>query len=658
MPCSLILDSKMKCITCKLTESPDTADQACTYDELLQAAQADCPRCTFVLKCIRTGAAHIEVGDILQVAASSDGYVTIHWSGGEISLEVFNEHGVEGAELGIRRLRLGHFPSTTEFQTTTTTIQSWIKECVGTHEGCRSQIQDQSASFTCPKRLLDLSNGTLVLRENLGQNLRYACLSHCWGKINIVKTTTQTIGSFKTEVPLDQLSKTFRDAVDICRGLGIIYLWIDSLCIIQDSPEDWREQAAQMADVYQHSFLTIAATKSHDGSQGCFSETSHQYVAKLLPGYQDIYVRQRAPLFPDHWTQLDKNNNYPLLNRAWIYQEMRLSPRVLHFCNEEVIWVCRNSQRSETGCNDMDYNDGKSFKPTLFACVDKAPRDKDQFTWHRSVQEYSRLNVTYESDKTIALAGVAQRMQHIRPGDRYLAGIWEKHLPLDLLWMVWPTPEVRKPRLSRYPSWSWASVSSQIMWDGIWSPLRSVTVRDVSYISDGPSHMGDCSTSSITLQAPLIDVKSLLSTQVTPMRVWNGKISNTVTPLEDIRVEELCVNDYKPDSPSDGSAPTGWPPAIGGFVIPLGVNVEGNFTFCGIHVVKKLGSDGYERVGHVGISHNALLISNYTKFSQRLKKDDTLREPSMETLESTSRAYAHRIKALLEGLQVSDIVLV
>jgi hypothetical protein len=87
------------------------------------------------------------------------------------------------------------------------------------------------------------------------------------------------------------------------------------------------------------------------------------------------------------------------------------------------------------------------------------------------------------------------------------------------------------------------------------------------------------------------------------------------------------------------------------------VNFEDSFTFCGIHVIKKLGSDGYERVGHVGISHNALLLSNYTKFSQRLKKDDTLREPSMETLESTSRAYAHRIKGLLEGLQVSDIVL-
>ncbi|KAF4958964.1 hypothetical protein FGADI_2043 [Fusarium gaditjirri] len=536
-------------------------------------------------------------------------------------------------------------------------MQSWIKECVGTHEGCR-QIPYQSNSFICPKRLLDLSNEKLVLREDLGQKLRYACLSHCWGKIKIVKTTTQTIGSFRTEVPLDQLSKTFRDAVDICRSLGIIHLWIDSLCIIQDSPEDWREQAAQMADVYQHSFLTIAATKSHDGSQGCFSETSHQYVAKLLPGYQDIYVRQQVPLFPDHWTQLDNNGSYPLLNRAWIYQEMRLSPRVLHFCNEEVIWVCQAFQRSESGGNDQDYNDGKRFKLTLFTCLGETPREKDQLAWHRSVQEYSRLNLTYESDKTIALAGVAQLMQQTRPDDKYLAGIWEKYLPLDLLWMVWPTPKVSKTRLARYPSWSWASVTSQVMWDGNWSQLRSVAVREVRYTPDGPSHMGNCSASSITLQAPLIHVKSLLSTHVTPMNVWNGKVNNTIKPLEDIRVEDLCVNDYKPDSPSDKSAPTGWPPAIGGFVVPLGVNVEDSFTFCGIHVIQKMGSDGYERVGHVGISHDTLLMSNYTKFLNQLKKDDSPREPTIETLESTSRAYTHRIKGLLEGLQVSEIVLV
>ncbi|KAG7414198.1 hypothetical protein Forpe1208_v008167 [Fusarium oxysporum f. sp. rapae] len=83
----------MTCNTCKLTKSHDTADQGCTYDELLQAAQADCPRCTLVLKCIKTGAAQIKVEDILQVVALSDGYVKINWSGGEFSLEVFNQYG-------------------------------------------------------------------------------------------------------------------------------------------------------------------------------------------------------------------------------------------------------------------------------------------------------------------------------------------------------------------------------------------------------------------------------------------------------------------------------------------------------------------------------------------------------------------------------------
>ncbi|KAF5565568.1 tol [Fusarium napiforme] len=337
---------------------------------------------------------------------------------------------------------------------------------------------------------------------------------------------------------------------------------------------------------------------------------------------------------------------------------MMLSPRVLHFCNEEVIWVCRSSQRSESGCNDRDYNDGKSFKPTLFSCVDDTLRDKDQFTWHRSVQEYSRLNITYESDKTIALAGVAQRMQRTRPDDRYLAGIWEKYLPLDLLWMVWPTPKAEKTRLARYPSWSRASVSSQVMWEGNWSPLQSVVVQEVRYTPNGPSHTGDCSTSSITLQAPLIDVKSLMATLITPMDVWNGNVGHTVAPVEDISVEELCVNDYKPGSPSDGSASTTWPPVTGGFVIPLGVNVQDSFTFCDIHVIEALGSDGYERVGHVGINHDALLMSNYTKFLSRLKRDDTTQAPVKETLENTSRSYAHRVRELLEGLQVSEIRLV
>ncbi|KAF4464921.1 tol [Fusarium albosuccineum] len=565
--------------------------------------------------------------------------------------------GHEDAGLGVSQLRLGHFPSTTESQTTITTIQSWIKKCVTAHEGCRTQIQYPSL-FVCPKRLLDLSKGTLILRENIERELCHACLGHCWGtNTNVVKTTKQTLESFRTLIPWDQLSKTFRDAVEICRRLGILYLWIDSLCIIQDSAEDWKEQAAKMADIYQNSFLTIAATKSQDGSGGCFSETSSHYVAKLVPGYQDIYVRQSPPLFPDHWTQLD-NSDYPLLNRAWIYQEMRLSPRVLHFCSEEVIWVCRTSKRSESGCNDEDFNDKNGFKPTLYGCISEVPRDKDQYTWHRTVQEYSRPQLTFESDKTVALAGLAQRAQIARPDDRYLAGIWEKSLPLDLLWMVWPTPKLRKQKITRYPSWSWASIKSQVMWDGTWSPLGSVVVREVRYISDSPSHMGEPSEAAISLQALLIDSSSLLPNHVTLMTMRSGEISDAVTAVENIRVEELCVYDYKPDCPADEQAPTRWPPTIGGFVIPIGVDVENSFQFSGIHVIKNHESGCYERIGHVNISHDALVKSKTKHFLGRLEKGTTSREPSREALRRTSRPYALRIKELLEGLQVSNIILI
>ncbi|KAF5009909.1 hypothetical protein FDECE_3894 [Fusarium decemcellulare] len=566
--------------------------------------------------------------------------------------------GHEDAGLGVSQLRLGHFPSTTEFQTTTTTIQSWINQCVTAHEGCRPQIQHSSSSFVCPKRLLDLSKGSLILPENIEQERCYACLSHCWGThTNVVKTTKQTLESFRTLIPWDQLPKTFQDAIEICRRLGILYLWIDSLCIIQDSAEDWKEQAAQMADIYQNSFLTLAATKSRDGSGGCLSDTSSHYVAKLVPGYQDIYVRQRPPLFPDHWTQLD-NNNYPLLNRAWIYQETRLSPRVLHFCSEEVIWVCRTSQRSESGCNDEDFNNGSRFKPTLYGCIGEVPRDKDQYTWHRTVQEYSRLQLTFESDKTVALAGLAQRAHSIRLDDRYLAGIWENQLPLDLLWMVWPTPKLRGQKITRYPSWSWASTKSQVVWDGVWSSLRSVVVREVRYVSDGPTHMGESSEATISLQAPLIDAGSLLPNHVTLMTMLSGETSDTAAAVEDIRVGELCVYDYKPDYPTDGQAPTRWPPTIGGFVIPLGVDIENSFQFSGIHVIKNHTSGCYERVGHVNISHDSLVKSKTRHVLERLGKGDTSTAPWGEALRRTSRPYALRVKELLEGLRVSDIVLI
>ncbi|KAF3811006.1 hypothetical protein GCG54_00010342 [Colletotrichum gloeosporioides] len=110
--------------------------------------------------------------------------------------------------------------------------------------------------------------------------MRYACLSHCWGNPEeVCQTRKRNIPDYKDKVPLNSLTATFQDAVDICRLLDIKYIWIDSLYIIQDSPEDWVSEASRMADIHENAYITITATKSTASSGGCYSETPNKYIA-------------------------------------------------------------------------------------------------------------------------------------------------------------------------------------------------------------------------------------------------------------------------------------------------------------------------------------------------------------------------------------------
>jgi hypothetical protein len=155
---------------------------------------------------------------------------------------------------------------------------------------------------------------------------------------DIIKTTLSNLEIFKNEVPFDNLTANFKHTVQTCRRLGIDFLWIDSLCIIQDSASDWKEESAKMASIYENAFLTIASTKSKEGARGCYTRTSPEFLAISVPD-TNIYVRQRPPKFHTHWSQKDPEK-WPLLKRGWAYQEMRLSRRVLHFCSQEVMWEC------------------------------------------------------------------------------------------------------------------------------------------------------------------------------------------------------------------------------------------------------------------------------------------------------------------------------
>jgi hypothetical protein len=167
-------------------------------------------------------------------------------------------------------------------------------------------------------------------------------LSHCWGTVEILKRQRQNLKSFYDLIPFDALPKTFKDAIEVTKSLRTRYLWIDSLCIIQDSTDDWQKEAAVMHLLYQNAYCNIAATGAKDGSYGCFFErnpnTFNATVVRLL------WKMAESKLFAvvQQTRILQKRiSDSPLLRRAWVLQERLLAQRVVHFVQDQVFFECR-----------------------------------------------------------------------------------------------------------------------------------------------------------------------------------------------------------------------------------------------------------------------------------------------------------------------------
>lgn len=154
-----------------------------------------------------------------------------------------------------------------------TTVLKWLEKCQSNHSECFAS----SNAPWYPTRLLDveetvLESVRLVLSAKAHLTGGYLTLSHCWGEVLCFKLTKDSVQQFMLGIELLQLPQTFQDAVQVTRRLGIRYLWIDALCIIQDDTNktDWLHEAGLMHKVYSHSFLNIAATGALDTSKGLF----------------------------------------------------------------------------------------------------------------------------------------------------------------------------------------------------------------------------------------------------------------------------------------------------------------------------------------------------------------------------------------------------
>lgn len=335
-------------------------------------------------------------------------------------------------------------------------IQDWLQRCDLEHEPCRAG-NTQDGSF--PTRLLDVEGDDIRLIETTGRReVTYVCLSHCWGGHQPIRTLLENIERHKTGIQWDCLPKTFQDAVTVVRRSGLRYLWIDSLCIIQDSSSDWEAEAARMADIYSGAYFTIAALAARNGKEGCFPEHDQNYKAHALATVRfegkpaSVIVRQDhghpGGFFMSQNTVLAQDPAHPLLERAWVFQERNLSRRVVYFGKTEIFWEC--STAGYCGCRP-----GVRRDPDMPSCIPTEPWRR----WQLMVGTYRGLSLTMASDVFPALSGLATAFQRGHKGlGRYLAGHWEAHLPRCL---AWTAREVRTAGMDwRAPSWSWASVAS------------------------------------------------------------------------------------------------------------------------------------------------------------------------------------------------------
>jgi hypothetical protein len=264
------------------------------------------------------------------------------------------------------------------------------------------------------------------------------------------------------EIPYSLLTKTFRDAIDFTRRLGFRYIWIDSLCIIQDDIYDWREESERMCQIFKHATLTIAATASGSGEDGCFRQSDSQYlgfnVGKEIqphaPG--DIYVRKVLP-HGDFEEQ-------PLLKRAWVYQERILSPRIINFASQELVWECFEGNKCE--CDFYQKSSTTRTPGHVYWYMPKLAHKRAldrgallflQLRWQSMVGLYTQLRLSVPADKLPAISGLAMELQPYR--GKYLAGLWEDSFFEDL---VWKTDGMGFRPKWRGPTWSWVSVTTKV----------------------------------------------------------------------------------------------------------------------------------------------------------------------------------------------------
>ncbi|KAF2492606.1 HET-domain-containing protein, partial [Lophium mytilinum] len=301
-----------------------------------------------------------------------------------------------------------------------------------------------------PTRVIDVGDAASrqpFLFQTEGRRAPYISLSHCWGKSKspFFTTTSETLSARQTGLDPDETPQTFQDAIKITRRLGFQYIWIDSLCILQDSRDDWAAESRQMQNYYKNAVLNIMAEAAESDKEGFLNIDNREPIRKQRVedeemGKVRIPFHQRLSAKPSFVTLRNPPGrsrlelNLPTIWRGWILQEHVLAPRAIHYIGSQMVWECQRQKDPE------EYEDPDRFDPC--------------FRWYKIVENFMNRNLTFPEDRFPAISGIAREVCD-HTGYTYKAGLWEEDILTGLLW--WAYGDGVPSTQYRAPSWSWAS---------------------------------------------------------------------------------------------------------------------------------------------------------------------------------------------------------
>ncbi|CEI63330.1 unnamed protein product [Fusarium venenatum] len=459
-----------------------------SWESLKRSISHDCPLCWTIWRCIRSSP--IASPNDEEIAEFKTEIVTLSYEPDNSAYTV--DMCLMGLGLKTKELKLAIWKTTEKWyldteralplvdQHTSESVSKlanqWIRTCEANHSECLKEASPPR-SARMPTRLLDLGHSnsdTWRIHEN-PCHVPYIALSHRWSS----ETPTLLMRNYylySDSQPDSVLPQNYKDIVSICRSMDVRYLWIDSLCIIQDDGGlEFRREAPLMTDIYQYAFLTLTICWDSPGLsilRKCQPRSIPRQKPAALYTQQDSISQIDEYVFVEHRDALDVQvdvDRAPLNRRAWVLQERYLSRRLLHLGNEQVYWECNGYTGSEI--SPTAYSPAyKRTETERQSMADLTGPDRDT-NWSWVLSKYTGYDLTFERDRLVAIAGLAKLIAR-KTGDTYLAGIWLESWMQDLLWEPANGPDSKlvlqdedhslMNQFSR-PSWSWLAFPGSVM---------------------------------------------------------------------------------------------------------------------------------------------------------------------------------------------------